>query len=68
MLDVLAVAVLVAAVKLGDMVELTPGPAAIAFAAVVILSLLAAASFDPHVLWGSAEAPHDSAPRQGDLR
>ncbi len=51
MLDVLAVAVLVAAVKLGESIELTPGPGATAFAAVVILSLLASASFDPHAMW-----------------
>ncbi|MEM7228421.1 MAG: paraquat-inducible protein A [Planctomycetota bacterium] len=51
MLDVLLVAILVAALKLRDLVELTPGPAAIAFTTVVILSLLASASFDPHVIW-----------------
>ena len=53
MLDVLAVAVLVAVLKIGDMVEVTAGPAALAFAACVVLSLLAAASFDPHALWES---------------
>ena len=53
MLDVLLVALLVAAVKLGDLVEVTPGPAALAFAAVVVLSLVAAACFDPHGLWES---------------
>ena len=51
MLDVLLVAMLVAALKLGDIVNVTPGPGVIAFAAVVLMSLLAAASFDPHSLW-----------------
>jgi paraquat-inducible protein A len=51
MLDVLVVAVLVAVLKLGDMVDVQPGPAALAFACVVILSLLATATFDPHSLW-----------------
>lgn len=51
MLDVLLVAVLVAVLKLGDLVEVAAGPAALAFAAVVVLSLLASASFDPHRLW-----------------
>jgi paraquat-inducible protein A len=51
MLDVLLVAVLVAAVKLGDMVEVTAGPAALIFAACVMLSLIASACFDPHSLW-----------------
>lgn len=51
MLDVLAVAVVVAALKLGDVVEVTPGPGAIAFAGVVTLSLLASATFNPHLAW-----------------
>src|SRR5690606_31796679 len=51
MLDVLAVAVLVAVVKLGQTVSLTAGPAALAFTLVVLLSLLAAATFDEHALW-----------------
>ena len=53
MLDVLLVAILVAVLKLGDLVVVEPGPAALAFVFVVVLSLLAAASFDPHVLWES---------------
>lgn len=51
MVDVLLVAILVAAVKLGDLVEVTPGPGVVAFGAVVVLSLLASAAFDPHALW-----------------
>jgi paraquat-inducible protein A len=51
MLDVLLVAILVAALKLGDAMEVTPGPGALAFALCVILSLLAAASFDPRRVW-----------------
>jgi paraquat-inducible protein A len=51
MLDVLLVTILVAALKLGDMIEVSAGPAALAFAACVVLSLLAAACFDPHALW-----------------
>ena len=51
MLDVLLVTMLVAVLKLRDLVEVTPGPAAIAFTAMVVLSLLASAAFDPHRLW-----------------
>lgn len=54
MLDVLLVAVVVAWVKVGDLVEIAPGPAAFAFTAVVLLSLLSAALFDPHALWADA--------------
>ncbi len=51
MLDVLLVAVLVAVLKLGQLVDLTAGPAALAFTACVLLNLAASASFDPHSLW-----------------
>ncbi len=61
MLDVLLVAVLVAAIKIGDVVQVTAGPAALAFTACVLLSLLAAASFNPHATWMRQElaAPAD---------
>lgn len=51
MVDVLLVAIVVAAVKLGDLVEVTPGPGVIAFATVVLLSLIASMVFDPHAIW-----------------
>ncbi len=56
MVDVLLVAILVAVVKLGDLVEVTPGPGVVIFGVVVILSLLASAAFDPHAIW---EEPND---------
>lgn len=51
MLDVLLMAVLVAWLKIGDLVEVRPGPAVWAFTACVLLSLAASACFDPHALW-----------------
>lgn len=54
MVDVLLVAILVAVVKLGDLVEVTPGPGVVTFGVVVILSLLASAAFDPHAIWEEA--------------
>ncbi len=51
MLDILVVALLVAVIKLGDSLNVHVGPAAWAFASVVVLSLLASASFNPHALW-----------------
>ena len=55
MLDVLLIALVVAWVKLGDMVDVQPGPGAFAFTACVLLSLLAGAWFDPHALWDREE-------------
>jgi len=51
MLDVLLIAVVVAWIKMGDLVEVTPGPGALAFVVCVLLSLVAGAAFDPHDLW-----------------
>lgn len=51
MLDVLVVAVVVAAVKLGSSMEVTTGPGAFAFTTCVVLSLIATGLFDPHRMW-----------------
>jgi paraquat-inducible protein A len=56
MVDVLLVAVLVAVVKLGDLVTVTPGPGVVLFGAVVILSLIASSMFDPHAIWEEQHA------------
>jgi paraquat-inducible protein A len=53
MVDVLLVAILIAAVKLGSIVQIHPGPGIAAFAGVVILSMLASAFFDPEAIWES---------------
>lgn len=50
MLDVLLVAALVAAVKLGDLVSIESGSGLYAFAGTVFLSLLASASWDPSII------------------
>lgn len=51
MLDVFLLAVLVALVKLGSIATILPGPGLIAFSAVVVLTMLASASFDPKMIW-----------------
>lgn len=51
MLDVLLVSILVAVLKIGDWMDVSAGPAALAFTVCVVLSLLATATFDPHSLW-----------------
>ncbi|TVR43050.1 MAG: paraquat-inducible protein A [Planctomycetota bacterium] len=51
MVDVLLVAVVVAALKLGDLVSVQPGPAALLFTCMVVLNLFASAWFDPRKLW-----------------
>lgn len=51
MLDVMLVAVLVAFVKLGDLITIRPGPGLVAFLLMVMLSLFAGLIFNPHGLW-----------------
>jgi paraquat-inducible protein A len=68
MLDVLLVAILVAVLKIGDLMDVSAGPAALAFTSCVVLSLLASASFDPHALWvsGAACEPTDEKVGEND--
>ncbi len=54
MLDVFLLATLVALVKLKQLVSVLPGPGLLAFTAVVVLTILASASFDPTSIWGGA--------------
>jgi paraquat-inducible protein A len=51
MLDVFLLAILVALVKLGQIATILPGPGLVAFTAVVVLTMLASASFDPRTIW-----------------
>ncbi len=58
MLDVFLLSVLVALVKLDQLATVLPGPGLLAFASVVVLTILASASFDPASIWeGPAEGP-----------
>ena len=54
MVDVFVVAILVGVVQLGSVMSIRPGAGALAFAGVVILTMLAAMSFDPRLIWDTA--------------
>lgn len=60
MIDVFVVAIMVALIQAGVILSILPGPAAIAFAAVVILTMLAVMSFDPKSLWQPQRALTDA--------
>jgi paraquat-inducible protein A len=51
MLDVFLVSFLTGAVRFGAFATVEPRPGIIAFAAAVVLTMLATDAFDPHVLW-----------------
>jgi len=55
MIDIFVVAVLTGLVQMGNLIAISPGPAVLFFAAVVVLTMLAAASFDPRLLWDNEE-------------
>jgi paraquat-inducible protein A len=55
MVDIFVVGILVALVQLGNYMSVTPGPGALAFAGVVVLTMFAAMSFDPRLLWDRFE-------------
>jgi paraquat-inducible protein A len=60
MIDVFMLTILVALVRLGFVAVVLPGLGAVAFAGVVVLTMFAAASFDPRLMWDAAAAAgHD---------
>jgi paraquat-inducible protein A len=59
MVDVFVVTILVALVKLGVIVTIDAGPAAVYFASVVVITLIAAESFDPRLIWDALEENHE---------
>jgi paraquat-inducible protein A len=55
MVDVFVVAILVALVHLGGLLSIRPGFAASCFAGMVIITIIAAESFDPRLIWDEME-------------
>lgn len=51
MVDIFVVAILVALIRAGSLMSIAPGPAALAFGSVVVLTMLAAMTFDPRLIW-----------------
>jgi paraquat-inducible protein A len=58
MLDIFMISILVALVDIGGVAQVIAGPAATAFAAVVVLTMFAARSFDPRLIWDQ-QVRHD---------
>lgn len=55
MLDIFVVSLLAALVQLGGVAEVRPEAGAVAFAAVVILTMIASMSFDARLIWDSVD-------------
>ncbi len=59
MVDVFVVTVLVALIHLGGILQITSGMAALAFGGMVIVTMIAAESFDPRLIWDVGGEPDD---------
>jgi paraquat-inducible protein A len=59
MVDIFMISILVALVNLGAIASIVPGSGAIAFASVVILTMIAAMMFDPRLIWDARERTRD---------
>ena len=55
MVDIYVVTILVALVNLGNLATIKAGPGAGFFAAVVVITMFAAMSFDPRLIWDAKE-------------
>ncbi|MBF0368804.1 MAG: paraquat-inducible protein A [Magnetococcales bacterium] len=58
MVDIYVIAVMVALVNFGPIATITPGVGASFFAAVVVMTLFAAETFDSRLIWDVLEKPH----------
>ncbi len=58
MVDIFVVTILVALVNLGAMATIHAGPAAFYFSAVVVITMFAAMSFDPRLIWDTEASSH----------
>ncbi|RRW64793.1 paraquat-inducible membrane protein A [Pseudomonas fluorescens] len=59
MLDIFVIAILVAVVNFGRIASVEANLGAVAFATVVILTMLAAVTFDPRLIWDNTESDDD---------
>ena len=59
MVDIYVITILVALVKLGALATIEAGPGAVFFAGVVIITIFAAMSFDPRLIWDAQEPNHE---------
>ncbi len=59
MVDIFVITIMAALIKLGALADFEAGPGALFFAAVVVLTIFAAMSFDPRLIWDSMEVKNE---------
>ena len=60
MLDVFVVSLLVGLVQIQGFAQINAGVGIVAFGAVVVLTMLASLSFDPRLIWDTADSKNSS--------
>ena len=60
MVDIYVITVMMALIKLGGLASFDAGPAAVFFGTMVVITMFAAMSFDPRLIWDCMEEKHDS--------
>jgi paraquat-inducible protein A len=68
MVDVYVVTILVALVRLGNLASIEAQAGAVFFCAVVIITMFAAMSFDPRLIWDAMEQDHAGNPQSAGAR
>ncbi len=61
MIDVFMISILTALVQMGALATVIPGPGALSFCAVVLLTMVAAQRFDPRLMWDALDHHDPSA-------
>ena len=65
MIDVFVVALLAALIQIHSLATILAGPGAVAFGAVVILTMFASLSFDPRIIWDNYTLAHKQTDDDG---
>jgi paraquat-inducible protein A len=60
MVDIYVVTIMMALIKLGGLASFDAGPAAVYFGTMVVVTMFAAMSFDPRLIWDCMEESHES--------
>ena len=68
MVDIYVVTILVALVRLGNLATIEAGAGAVFFGAVVVLTMLAAESFDPRLIWDRMRSEEHMSERGTGIR
>lgn len=64
MLDIFVISLLTALVQLGSVAEVRPEPGAAAFAAVVVLTMIASMTFDSRLIWDAVDTTEPAPPKR----